>query len=455
MAPRQEQSAAAALIPVTTMGHPGRVLRVAFSPDGQLLVTTSEGGGARLWGATNGAAPAANLSEGGAVLTADFSADGQSLATLSADGRARLWSLTGRKASLPTLSGIEAPVNALSFDATGERLLAGANGSAYLWPDLNRDAPSPTLVRKGAGAGPGQYRMGVSPDRKRIISWWSVERAVTVTELGASGHRRVAGLPSAAEVSALALSPDGMLAVVADSRGAAAVWRVEGGGEAARAPLFTLGHDRTINSVAFSPDGRLIVTGGEDGVLKAWDVSTRLLIFQTSYTGSINSVAFSPDGRYLAAAGRDPAVHILSLSDRQEVNFDRRIIHRGIVSAVAFSPDGRYLATAGRDGTARVWEMARGREVARVNVGEPVSAVAFSGDPGRRLNGPYLATGVASKAAGDPSGPAVRLWYWRREEMVRDACVRLATRSLSRDEWEQYMETPLPPGDEPPQTCRD
>jgi WD40 repeat protein len=448
---------------VASMKHDGPVLSIAFSPDGQLLATTSQGSSARLWSTTNGASPATVLSEGGNALQAAFSFDGQSLATVSSDGRARVWSLSVRRESLPTLTQSSSPVSALAFDLTGERLIVGEKGFAYMWSGLNKDKPSFDVVAKGVdfgeeGRGGGAYRMAYSQDRKRIIWWWSRDGWAEITELEKSGsvYKRVAILPGGRDVSSLALSPDGRLAAVATSQGTVAVWEVTKSNDSERNPLFTFAHTRAINSVAFSPDGKVIATGGDDGMLKVWDATNGKIIFTDFHTGSFNSVAFSPDSKYVAAAGLD-FVHIFDLGTGKEVDFKKPIIHQK-VTAVVFSPDGNYLATAGQDGTARVWELARGREVARVNVGSAVAAVAFSGDVERKVNGPYLATGAVFESpavASDVSPPTVRLWYWKPEDMVRDACSRLATRSLSREEWEQYMETPLPTGADPPQTCKD
>jgi WD40 repeat protein len=39
-------------------------------------------------------------------------------------------------------------------------------------------------------------------------------------------------------------------------------------------------------------------------------------------------------------------------------------VHRGEVHAAAFSPDGGRLATGSRDGSVRIWDAARGDELA-------------------------------------------------------------------------------------------
>jgi WD40 repeat protein len=72
--------------------------------------------------------------------------------------------------------------------------------------------------------------------------------------------------------------------------------------------------------------------------------------------------------------------------------------HKGAVRAVAFSPDGRALATAGVDKTVRVWDLAIGGEVLKLQQPGEAAGVAFAPD------------GKALVATSSGEGGAVIAW---------------------------------------------
>ena len=70
----------------------------------------------------------------------------------------------------------------------------------------------------------------------------------------------------------------------------------------------------------------------------------------------IYSLAFSPDGTKLASGSVDKTIRIWNVADGKELN--KLDGHPDDVYAVAFSPDGKKLASAGYGGNLYVWDVA-------------------------------------------------------------------------------------------------
>jgi WD40 repeat protein len=92
------------------------------------------------------------------------------------------------------------------------------------------------------------------------------------------------------------------------------------------------------------------------------------------------ALAFSPDGSLLASASRDHDVRVWDVATG-DLLF--RLQHAFKVRDVEFSPDGRWIATA--SGRAGVWDTRDGGVIVRLQGHEgPVASAAF--DPsGRRV----------------------------------------------------------------------
>lgn len=94
-----------------------------------------------------------------------------------------------------------------------------------------------------------------------IIQIWSAETDKTIMEL--SGHQK--------EIFAISFSPDGKLLASASGDGSTRLWEVETGKQVALLQV----NDQIIWDVAFSPDGTLIATASRDGIVRLWGVPSQ------------------------------------------------------------------------------------------------------------------------------------------------------------------------------------
>jgi WD40 repeat protein len=146
-------------------------------------------------------------------------------------------------------------------------------------------------------------------------------------------------------------------------------------------------------AVAYSPDRETLATGGADKAVRLWEVASgKPLAVLEGHADAVAGLSFSPDGKALASAGYDHAVKLWDLSSWRAggVNPPSQTLtgHKNWVLAVAFSPDGLTLASASSDRTAKLWDVATGQERAAFTRHRgSVRAVAFSPD------GSTLATG--------------------------------------------------------------
>ncbi len=136
-------------------------------------------------------------------------------------------------------------------------------------------------------------------------------------------------------------------------------------------------HQDQVLALAAFPTGQLLASGGKDRVVKLWNLATadppRDI---ATHTKAVLSVAFSADGKVIASCGEDDnrvllwdveagkALKPLNVEDPDDKN-QRRSLH-----SLAFSPDGKQLAVCGADRTARLWDIAQGQEVRRLEGAE-------------------------------------------------------------------------------------
>lgn len=204
-------------------GHTLFVTKVAFSPDGKLVVTGSRDETAHVWEAQTGQSVAELRGHAGDVGVAAFSPDGNLVVTAGGDGMARVWE-SGTWRAVLELHADDKWVYSACFSPDGGRILtAGADGVARVWD---------------ARTGRKLVEMhGHTGDPTRLI-------------LG--------------EVVAAVFSPDGKFVATASRDHTARVWDAATG----KSLAVLRGHKSELFGVEFSPDGKLIVTASGDGTAR-------------------------------------------------------------------------------------------------------------------------------------------------------------------------------------------
>jgi WD40 repeat protein len=111
-------------------------------------------------------------------------------------------------------------------------------------------------------------------------------------------------------------------------------------------------------SARFAPNGQQVLTlGGNDARL--WNRAAHAPQVRFSPHGVVASVDMSPDGKRLATGSWDQSAKVWDLATGR-VMFKLDRLHKGYVNSVQFSPEGSRVLTASDDGTARLWEVASG-----------------------------------------------------------------------------------------------
>jgi WD40 repeat protein len=244
-------------------GHEGRVQSVAFSSDGQHVVTSSTTERTvRMWDATTGLQVHVMNGHEDSVCAITFSPNGQRIASASEDGTIRVWDAeTG--AHVHTMSEHEDTVNAVSF------------------------SPDSQFI--------------VSASRDHTVRVWD---AVT-------GHCRhvLTGIENghSQPVNNVVFSLDGHCIASGSEDNKIQIWDTTSYTQ----QHVMCGHTDPVWPIAFSLDGRLLVSGSEDNTVRVWDVTTGAQRHvMKGHTKGVYSVRFLYDNNYIVSHSWDGTTRV-------------------------------------------------------------------------------------------------------------------------------------------------
>jgi WD40 repeat protein len=406
-----------------TVKEPGRLLALAFSPDGRSLACSI---------AKNVLLYELNSKSAGQVVTTydfdttclAFTPDGKGLVSSGHDQIVRRVNLATHHVEWSAPGSYE-QVNSVAVSRDGALLVTGScdrrftvrtlkAGHPSLQPGAVRlwDTHTGRLLRRVGDPAEQVMAVAISGDGKQVAIGSGLPNGsgrVSLCDV-ATGKRIWAVNDHSAEVLAVTFSPDGSSMLSAGADGSVKV-RDPASGSVARSMN---GHDGGATSLSFSPDGTMLVCGQGRGGARVWDVRTGSQLFlckallskastvttdrlltTVAFTPDGNSfweciasigntyseparlwsartgeslgksidggrpIALSPDGKILAAGGKT-----IPLKDVETGKPLRELFgYLKKTQAIAFSPDGRLLYSGGSYGTTNVWEVESGKHL--------------------------------------------------------------------------------------------
>jgi WD40 repeat protein len=258
-------------------GHADVVNSIAFTPDGNALVSGSEDGTIKVWNVHTGQKIKTLLKQEKdniyAVRSMALSPDGKLLASGLSGGNIELWDLTTGELR-GEVKAHEYFTSSLAFSSDGKTLASACEGEdvVKLW-----DVATIKLAQT-ISAGDNVYSLAFNPDDKMLAA-------------GLGGAIKMLDLSRGKEMAA-----------------------------------FRSDNADAITQVVFTSQGRYLISGSQDGTIQVWEVATGKRIetvgstysWEPDHHGQVSSLALSPNKKMLASVFSNGTI---KLWDILEFNF--------------------------------------------------------------------------------------------------------------------------------------
>ncbi len=397
----------------TLTGHSSAIIDVAWSPDGNRLVSVSPYDIPIVWHINTGRNLQKLVGHSGEISSMTWSPNGKLLASVSLDDTIILWD-TAIGTELQTISEHSSEIYNLLWSPDGN-LVASAGcqeldeendctrGEIIIW-----DAISGRWVETLTGHSGRVWSAAWSPDSSRLVSAGCQERNE--------------------DNSAMYTCIEGEIII----------WNLV---TATNIQTINLNSNEYVN-VTWLPDGNRLASISADDKLSLWDATTGTLLQTLSgYTGNVQSKAqsWSPDGNRLASAICEefmaiitepcPRGEIVLWDIRTGMRFQIFTGHSEDVRGTAWSPDGSRLASA----------YCFGGSFGPCIRGDIILWDAMTGKQLQSLNGPTSGvTSIAWSSSGSlASSTSDGIIYIIPEQFTHPACEWVG-RNMTEEEWLEY-----------------
>ncbi|KAE8362697.1 WD40 repeat-like protein [Aspergillus caelatus] len=353
----------------TLKGHSHWVNSVTFSPDSQIIASGSRDKTIKLWDATVGQQLYTLKGHSDSICSVVFSPDGRTIASGSSDKTIKLWNTkTGQL--LRTIEGHSDRVSSVAFSKDSQTVASSSDDETIkLW-----DAKTGQLLHILEDHSHWVNSVVFSSDGHTVASG-SCDETIKIWD--AKTGQQLRTLQGHSDlVRSVAFSTADPIVASGSYDKSIRLWNAETGQQ-----LRTLeGHSDWVNSVALSPDGQTVASGSRDKTIKLWDTKTgQQLRALEGHSNCVSSVAVSHNGQIVASGSRDKTIKLWDSKTGQQLHTLEG--HSDRVSSVALSPDGQTVASGSRDVTIKVWDTQTGQQLRTLEGhSSRVNSITFSPD---------------------------------------------------------------------------
>jgi eukaryotic-like serine/threonine-protein kinase len=421
--------------PLVAVLPTGVVLGAAFSEDGTMLHTSSDGSSLKTWNLTDRSNKESGIPGGAKTFKATFDPQGRYMAVSRLDHAIQCYDLRDNQPVGPLLIYPDRNMRTMRFvvfSPDGSRLLSiSENTAVRLWHvatgesvELLPPGPSNTINNPSVAA--------FTADGSQLLVSYPNE----VFSFNAASGQLIGPIePLGKRLNGMAFSPDGSRLVTATTT-EAQIWDAKTWRRIGNSWPITVSHIDNVE-VVFSPDGKMVATGDATNV-RLIDAAIglpicapmRLRYLRVWEGESIKSLAFSRDGSLLMAGGASANSCIWRVAPQARRT---RVLTHQDVSRGEFSPDGRVVITGSRGRGAQLWDVSSGLPRAnKLDISGVVLVLAFDSSGQRVVAGSVGNTArVWDVQDGAPLTPVLR-----HSNTVDDAAFAVDGQSLwtlSRD----------------------